>query len=169
MSGRRITTRKALIAIVSIVVALALVGWILITPQKPLLRVTFIGYTNTSIGERLGIFSLRNGHGYTVNYRTLVQVKTQSEWPQYPTGSVLPHPGPDNGLEPKASNRVMVSPPLLCQTWRLSVIYSQTETRRHRVLLAVAGFFEDIGMERLAHKIPVDRKGFHVFSLEVAQ
>ena len=116
-------------------------------------------------------FTLTNRHSQSVQFFFTVEKKTDAGWPPYfaPPGTPLLKVSPATVVPPGQSSMVRVLIPFGGAPWRLRVLYSETETRRDRLIQEYRAAMDDVGLRALANKIAEGDRWYDIYGREIRQ
>jgi len=108
------------------------------------------------------LFTVKNESGWRIEFWARAEAKTKDGWPPYPLGVPFSSRAEVRRLGPKQQMSIYVSPPLWADQWRLWIDYS-AKTRRETFVLKAKWLLGAFGLERIAHKLPLNYVGHAVY------
>lgn len=153
---------RSLIAALVVLTFLLLISlaWVLTpTTVQGALSINLAGTTNEQ-GQIL--FTVKNESRWQLDFWARAEPKTKDGWPPYPLNVPFSSHAMARRLGPKQQMSFYVSPPLWAERWRLWIDYS-ARTRRETFVLKAKWLLDAFGLQRIAHKLPLDYVGHAIY------
>ena len=115
-------------------------------------------------GLAVASFQLKNQGKKSIGYRFTVETKHGEQWPFYPGGTALPHPGPDLALKPSSSTNLFVAVPGSGK-WRVSVVYWEAKSRRDQF----CAFLRACYLNKLANELSANKAAYRTYGPEFGE
>jgi len=157
-------SKRVKLSIAAACILLLVLFSLLLWPTPPILKLTFIGFTNEP-SNRMAIFQISNQTDQPVSYWLTVETKLSTGWPAY-TPSTVPHLV-RNSVGPAQSLPILVKPQAVGTTWRLFVTYPQSDSKLGELISDVRSLLYDANMTRAGDKLATQKSGHTLVSQEI--
>jgi hypothetical protein len=153
--------RRKLICFISIIFLIGVMVWWFASTSTDVSNSLTIRIEPSESKLAFTSFQLTNCGKSSISYRFMIEKKTGAEWPVYPEGTALPHPGPNMELKRSECTNLVVAVPANCR-WRISVVYWESQSIRDKF----SAFFRACYLGGIADKLSANKPAYRAYGPE---